>query len=98
MITIIASFEVLPEKSSEFIKCAVDLTRETRRERGNLSYKVLKAQNGSGFTFVEEWLNEAAIEMHNKSPHFIKFIEEIKPIIKGDASIERFTRIPSVFY
>lgn len=98
MITIIAKFDVPHENYAEFIKYAIAVTRETRKECGNLSYKILQAENGSGFTFIEEWLNDAAINSHNTAPHFVKFIEEIKPIIKGDVLIERFTKVPSIFY
>lgn len=97
MITIIAKFDVLPDKTDEFIKCAIDVTRETRKERGNLSYKIYKSEE-LGFTFIEEWLNEAAIEQHNTAPHFIKFIDAIKPLIKGEVKIERLAKVPSIFY
>lgn len=99
MITIIAKFDVLPDKTDEFIKCAIDVTRETRKERGNLSYKIYKSEKlGGGFTFIEEWLNDTAIEQHNAAPHFIKFIDAIKPLTKGDVKIERLSTIPSVFH
>ncbi len=98
MITIIARFDVLPDKADEFIKCAIDVTRETRKERGNLSYKIYKSEEiGGGFTFVEEWLNDTAIEQHNMAPHFIKFIDAIKPLIKGEVKIEKLSKVPSIF-
>ncbi len=99
MITIIAKFDVLPGKDDEFIKHAIDVTRETRKERGNLSYKILQSEKqGGGFTFIEEWLNDTAIEQHNNAKHFIKFMEAIKPIIKGEVEIERLSKVPSIFY
>lgn len=99
MITIIAKFDVLSGKSDEFIKNATDLIRETRKEKGCLSYKMLQAENCTeNFTFVEEWLNDTAIEQHNSAPHFVKFLDLTKPILKGDVKIDRFVKIPSVFY
>lgn len=99
MITIIAKFDVMPDKTDEFINHAIEVTRETRRERGNLSYKILKSETHDGeFTFIEEWLNDTAIEQHNSSKHFVKFIDAIKPLIKGEVMIERFSKVPSVFY
>lgn len=99
MITIIAKFDVIQGKNDEFIKHAIDVTRETRKERGNLSYKILQSEYpNSGFTFIEEWLNDTAIEQHNNSKHFIKFMEVIKPIIKGEVKIERLSKVPSIFY
>lgn len=99
MITIIAKFDVISDKENDFIKLAIDVTRETRKERGNLSYKIMQSeQDSSKFVFVEEWLNDTAIEQHNSSKHFQKFIENIKPLTKGDVKIERLTKVPSIFY
>lgn len=96
MITIIAKFDVT--NIEEFKKCAVNVVRDTRKEKGNLSYKVYQdRQDGTKFTFIEEWLNDAAIEQHNCAKHFLKFLEDIKPITNGEVQITQLTKIPSVF-
>lgn len=98
MITIIAKFDVLPGHVDEFKKCAVDVVRDTRKEKGNIAYKIYQSRNDtSKFTFVEEWLNDTAIEQHNMTPHFKKFIENITPITNGDVQIEQLTKVPTVF-
>ena len=99
MITIIAKFSVLPGKTEQFIKAAIDVTRETRKERGCLSYKILQSEKNEGsFTFVEEWLNYTAIEQHNGAKHFKRFLSEIEPITDGDIQIDRFVKVPSIFF
>ncbi len=99
MITIIAKFSVLPQHVDEFIKLTAAVTRETRRERGNLSYKIYQSRNDkSKFTFVEEWLNDTAIEQHNSAKHFTSFLDSIKPLTDGDVKIEQLTKVPSIFY
>ena len=40
MITIIAKFNVLNGSVDEFKKCAVNVVRDTRKEKGNLAYKI----------------------------------------------------------
>jgi quinol monooxygenase YgiN len=98
MITIIANFSVLPASVEEFKKCAVNVVRDTRKEKGNLAYKIYQdRKDSSKFTFIEEWLNDAAIESHNNSKHFLKFLEDIKPLTEGDVSINQLTKVPSVF-
>ena len=98
MITIIAKFDVLSGRIEEFKKCAVNIVRDTRKEKGNLSYKVYQdRQNPAKFTFIEEWLNDAAIEQHNSAKHFIKFLDDIKPLTNGNVQIEQIIRVPSVF-
>ena len=66
MITIIAKFNVLNGSVDEFKKCAVNVVRDTRKEKGNLAYKIYQSrEDATKFTFIEEWLNDTAIEQHN---------------------------------
>lgn len=98
MITIIAKFNVLKGSVDEFKKCAVNVVRDTRKERGNLSYKIYQNRDDpSKFTFIEEWLNDTAIEQHNNAKHFLQFLEDIKPLTDGEVQIEQLTKVPSVF-
>lgn len=98
MITIIAKFDVLPDCVEAFNKCAVNVVRDTRKEKGNLSYKIYQnRKDKTKFTFIEEWLNDTAIEQHNYAKHFQKFLEDIKPLTAREVQIEQLTKIPSVF-
>ena len=98
MITIIAKFDVRSDSIEAFNKCAVDVVRDTRKEKGCLSYKVYQSRKDkTKFTFIEEWLNDTAIEQHNYAKHFQKFLEDIKPLTNGDVQIEQLMKIPSVF-
>ena len=99
MITIIANFDVKPSCTAEFIKYATDVTRETRKEKGCLSYKILtNRKDKSKFTFVEEWLNDVAIKEHNNAKHFMQFVDKITPLLNGGIKIEQLEKIPSVFF
>ena len=98
MITIIAKFDVKPPHIEEFTKCVINCVRETKKERGCLSYKFYQnRRDKSQFTFIEEWLNDVAIEQHNNAPHFKRFIEEIRHLTNGDVQIEQLEKPPSVF-
>lgn len=98
MITIIAKFNVLPSSVEEFKKYAINVVRDTRKEKGNLAYKIYQDRKDKAkFTFIEEWLNDTAIEQHNNAKHFIQFLEDIKPLTDGDVQIEQLTKVPSVF-
>ena len=53
MITIIAKFNVLNGSVDEFKKCAVNVVRDTRKEKGNLAYKIYQSREDAtrdGFT------------------------------------------------
>ena len=98
MITIIAKFNVLNGSVDEFKKCAVNVVRYTRKEKGNLAYNIYQSrEDATKFTFIEEWLNDTAIEQHNNAKHFLQFLEDIKPLTDGDVQIEQLTKVPSVF-
>lgn len=97
MITVIAEFNVKPECTGGFIKLAAECTKNTRKEAGNLSYKVYQGRTDENcFTFVEEWANDVAIEMHNAMPHFTSFINAIKPITNGEPSIKQIMRVSQI--
>ncbi len=97
MITIVANFDVKSDCVDKFIKLAGDCTRSTRKENGNLSYKVFQSRDDeTKFTFIEEWLNDVAIEKHNEAPHFKMFIDLIAPLTNGEPSIEQIMRVPGI--
>ena len=97
MITIVANFDVKPDCVDKFIRLAADCTRNTRKENGNLSYKVFQARyDKAKFTFIEEWLNDVAIEKHNEMPHFQSFITMIAPLINGEPEIVQIMNVPAI--
>lgn len=97
MIIVVADFDVKQECVDKFIRLAADCTRNTHKENGNLSYKVFRGrEDNSKFTFIEEWLNDTAIEIHNATPHFKLFIESVTPLINGEPSIKQIMRVPAI--
>lgn len=99
MITIIAKFDVRSDSVDRFIRAAADVTRETRKEKGSLSYKIYQSRaDKTKFTFIEEWLNDTAIEQHNYAPHFTKFLDLIKPMTNSEIQIEQLEKVPAVFF
>lgn len=97
MIVIVADFDVKQDCVDSFVRLAAECTRSTRKENGNLSYKVFQGrEDKSKFTFIEEWLNDTAIEKHNAAPHFKLFIESVAPLINGEPSIKQIMRVPAI--
>ena len=93
MITIIAKFNVLNGSVDEFKKCAVNVVRDTRKEKGNLAYKIYQSrEDATKFTFIEEWLNDTAIEQHNNAKHFLQFLDVLKKLKKMQSIVFNFLR------
>lgn len=98
MITIIAKFNIKSGCTDSFRRAALDCVRETRKEKGNLAYKIYRGRKEENeFTFLEEWLNDTAIEAHNNAPHFIKFLDAIKPLCETAPEINQIIAVPSVY-
>lgn len=96
MITIVAKFKVKPDCVDAFKKAAIVVARATRKERGNLSYRIYQGRNDvTEFTFLEEWLNDVVIEDHNRMSHFKIFIDTITPLCENEPSIEQIMTIPN---
>lgn len=97
MITVIAEFKVKPECTDKFIRLTAECTRNTKKEAGNLSYKVFSGrEDASQFIFIEEWANDVAIEKHNSMAHFTKFINDIKPLLLSEPDIKQIMRVSAI--
>ena len=98
MVTIIAEFKVKGGKGAEFEKLAGEVMKSSRREHGNIGYTVYKSRSCPDmYTFVEEWLNDAVIAVHNESRHFKAFIAAIADIVETEPAITQYEKIGRVY-
>ena len=75
MIKIVADNFVKPDSKEVFLEIAEKLIEGTRKESGNISYHLYEdLKNPFHLTFIEEWKDEEAIESHNNSEHFRKYV------------------------
>ncbi|MCG9752036.1 (4S)-4-hydroxy-5-phosphonooxypentane-2,3-dione isomerase [Vibrio brasiliensis] len=53
-------------------------------EEGNLRFDVLQdEEEPTRFVIYEAYLNEAAVLRHKRTAHYLKCVEELKPIMTG---------------
>jgi len=98
MITIVAKFKIKSDQIEQFKRLALVCVRNTRKERGNLAYKIYQGrEKRDEFTFIEEWLNDVAIEKHNEASHFLTFLDDIAPLCEKEPVIEQIMAVPSVY-
>ena len=65
---IIATIIAKEESRDKVIEALVNVTDETRKEEGNISYKVhADVKNKNKFVIIEEWKSLDAIDIHNKT-------------------------------
>lgn len=89
--TIVARAEILKGREEDFMAAAEPLIRETRAEKGNISYNLYRnpAQPGS-FLFYEEYADQEAIAKHAASDHFQAFGKAIEDCLASELIIETF--------
>ena len=97
MIKIVANFSIKPDCTEQFIRAARDVSRETRKENGNLSYRIYRERKDeTKFVFIEEWVNDVVIEKHNSMPHFTAFLEAIRPLTADEPKIVQYMNVPEI--
>lgn len=79
MIKIVAENYIKEEHQEEFLKLTKELIVLSREEMGNISYHLYQdIQDATHYTFVEEWQNQEAIDLHNQTKHFTTIVPKIK--------------------
>ena len=75
MIVLLAKSKLLEGKQQDFIAVAEKLVKATREEPGCIYYDLVQdASDDKVFCFVEKYLDEAAVEAHETSEHFQKYV------------------------
>ncbi len=80
MLYIVSKNIVKPGKNQAFRETARELIELTRKEEGNLSYDLCDdVDHPNVLTFVERWRDQAAIDRHMNSSHFLRIVPQLKP-------------------
>ena len=78
MITIVAKNIIKEGKLEEFKALAKEHVEKSRKEEGCIAFNLNEDINNKNvLTFIEEWENKEAIELHNKSAHFTTIIPKL---------------------
>ncbi|MBP8849532.1 MAG: antibiotic biosynthesis monooxygenase [Breznakibacter sp.] len=84
-----ARIVVKPAEIDNFILAADEIVSKSNLETGCLVYKLFQeVGKPTSFIFYEEYENQAAIDFHNATPHFKKFIVGIKDMLQESPKIE----------
>ncbi|WP_017814574.1 putative quinol monooxygenase [Paenibacillus shenyangensis] len=96
MFIIHANMLIKPEKVDQFLTEIDALVTASQAEEGNISY-VLKrdVKQDNLFTMVEEWKDAAAMQEHNATAHFQKFVKDMQEFAAAplDAKVFEGTEI-----
>ena len=81
--------------AAEAMKAIVlTLTDRSRKEAGCISYEALQDQTApERFVLVEEWSSTAALDAHNRTPHFHEAVSAAGPLLAAPLEVGRYTAI-----
>jgi len=94
MITIVAKCSARAGRADELVQLALNLIDSSRKEEGNVSYDFYTdIADPTKFTFIEVWKDQAAIDLHNSTPHFQGFVEKAGPLFAGPLDVSLYQKI-----
>lgn len=88
---------VLPAKSDrvdEVREILKSLIEPTRAESGCITYELLQNNaDPAEFTFVEEWVSDAALDAHLQTAHIQTGLAKLTPLLVGPPDIRRYSLV-----
>ena len=94
MIKIVAKCIAKESKLEEFIKLAKELVIESRKEAGNLTYHFYQSRDKKNIlTFIEEWKDKEATEIHAASEHFTRIFTQLGELSKEPSIIDFYDEL-----
>lgn len=84
MIIIHARMSVKPENKEEFLQEIEAVIKESRAEAGNNGYELFQdPKDPNSLVMVENWKDMEAVQAHNTSTHFQKFIAAAREMLSA---------------
>lgn len=87
MISIVAKFVIKEGEEANFLALTVGLVEASKNEKGCIEYILYKDINEPlTYCMIEKWNDQAAIDLHNSTPHFTSTIPKIVEIAKVEVN------------
>ena len=94
MIRIVAQSVIKDDKREEYVKFAKELIEKSKQEQGCISYGLFQDINDNSiFTFIEEWQDQKAIDLHNKSEHFTRIVPLLANFRIGNGEVNLYKEV-----
>jgi quinol monooxygenase YgiN len=93
-LTVVALLKIDKEKIDDLKKELTELQRQTRLEKGCVTYDLHQSlDDESIFMFFEIWKSKADLEKHMRSAHFQKWSKKEKDFVRGPAQLLMMKKI-----
>ena len=88
MIKIVAKMTVKEGQAETFKASAKELIEKSAAEEGNIFYTLnVSVNDPNQFAIIECWKDQAAIDFHNQTPHFIGILPKLAELCQGETSV-----------
>jgi quinol monooxygenase YgiN len=93
-VRVVARVVALPDKVEQVKSVLLQIIEPTRQEQGCIRYELLhNQQDPRDFTFVEEWENEALLQVHLASAHIHEAGKKLNGLVVGEPDIRIYRLI-----
>ncbi len=90
-IKIVAQVTALTDKTAEVQVILQALVAPTRLETGCLDYQLLRnSSNTTEFLFIEEWVDQKAMDIHLTTPHIQEALAKVTPLLAATPNIQKY--------
>lgn len=94
MIKIVAKSVIKDGQKDIYLQLTKELIEKSRQEEGCISYNLFQDINdASVFTFIEEWQDKKAIELHNSSEHFTRIVPLLADFRIGKGEVNLYKEL-----
>ena len=84
---VIARFTPLPEKRSDLQALLEGMVAPTRSEPGCRGYNLYKAPADSDLVLIERYDDQAALEHHRTTEHYLSYRAQLSPLLASPISV-----------
>ena len=88
---VVARLKARPDKAGELRELLIGLLEPTRKESGCVEYEMLENRaDPTEFAFVEEWINEAALNEHFRTEHILNALQKFPSLLAEALDVRRY--------
>ena len=90
-IRVVATVTARADKATEVQTILQEIVAPTRRETGCLNYQLFRnSSNPAEFLFIEEWIDEKAIDAHFATSHVQQALTKVAPLLVLAPHIQKY--------
>lgn len=82
-ITLFCPIKAAPGKGEKMQAALLALAEATRKEPGNICYRLHTTADPDEFMIYEQWQDEAALDFHMQTPHLTAFLADKDGLLAG---------------